>query len=534
MRIRDLSLLLVAPALVAQSQPTFYAAFQDGQEAERQEHWAAAIAAYSRAIALRPVSAARVIIYGNNLLTGYYPYTRLARCELELGHAKAAGAWLDRAAAQGEPLPERTSLRTRLERLRPNPSPVVAPPAAAPPALPVAPPVQNPVAAAAPPPPETRATVVPPPPSMAPLPREAPIPATLVPRPAPALPSVQDGAPQAAPPPPPPARVPPAQPESSHRTGLGWLLAAVLAAVAGSAAWARRRRPPVEGAFRDPERIGPYRIERLLGRGGFASTYLAQHEAKGTPVALKVLHPYRQDDPEFLGRFRQEARLGARLDHPNLVRLLDPGPETGVPYLAMEYVSGRRLDQVLREDGRPSLPDLLRLARAIAEGMAYAHSHGVVHRDLKPGNIMLAGDRVKIMDFGISRVVDSETLTTTYAFLGTPLYAAPEAQTKTQVGPAADRYSFGVLLFELLTGHPPFRGETPFEILDQHRSAALPDLRALRPDAPEPLVGLIERLCRKDPGQRPDDDEILAVLARGAESTPVGAVAVRAPDSPPR
>ncbi|MDE3032876.1 MAG: hypothetical protein KGI56_04365, partial [Acidobacteriota bacterium] len=128
MRIRGLSLLLVAPALMAQSQPTFYAAFQDGQEAERQEHWAAAIAAYSRAIALRPASAARVIIYGNNLLTGYYPYTRLARCELELGHAQAAGAWLERAAAQGEPLAERTSLRARLEQLRPEPTPGEAPP----------------------------------------------------------------------------------------------------------------------------------------------------------------------------------------------------------------------------------------------------------------------------------------------------------------------------------------------------------------------------------------------------------------------
>ena len=231
-------------------------------------------------------------------------------------------------------------------------------------------------------------------------------------------------------------------------------------------------------------------------------------------MALKVLHPYRQDDPEFLGRFRQEARLGSRLDHPSIVRLLDPGPEEGAPYLAMEYVSGRRLDQALREDGPPTLPDLLRLAQEIAGGMAYAHAHGVVHRDLKPGNIMLAGDRVKIMDFGISRVVDSETLTTTYAFLGTPLYAAPEAQTRTQVGPAADRYSFGILLFELLAGHPPFTGETPFEILDQHRSVALPDLRTLRPDAPEPLVDLIERLCRKEPGQRPGDEEVLDLLAR--------------------
>jgi serine/threonine-protein kinase len=314
---------------------------------------------------------------------------------------------------------------------------------------------------------------------------------------------------------PPPPAAGERDPQKPGWTGL--LLGGAGILLAGGAWFLFRRRPAPEPGFRDPDRIGPYRIERLLGRGGFASTYLAHHEAKGTAVALKVLHPYRQDDPEFLGRFRQEAQLGARLDHPNLVRLLDPGPEEGTPYLAMEYVSGRRLDRALREEGPPALSDLFRLAGEIAGGMAYAHAHGVVHRDLKPGNIMLAGNRVKIMDFGISRVVDAETLTTTYAFLGTPLYAAPEAQTKTQVGPAADRYSFGVLLFELLAGHPPFRGETPFEILDQHRSAALPDLRVIRPDAPEPLVDLIERLCRKDPGQRPDDDEILAVLAGWAE-----------------
>jgi serine/threonine-protein kinase len=293
----------------------------------------------------------------------------------------------------------------------------------------------------------------------------------------------------------------------------GFFLAGLGLLIAGGG-WflLRKRRPPLRG-LGEPDRIGPYRIERLLGRGGFASTYLARHEIKGRSVALKVLHPYRQDDPEFLGRFRQEARLGALLEHPNIVRLLDSGPEEGAPYLAMEYVFGRRLDQVLREDGPPSLPDLLRLAQELAAGMAYAHSHGVVHRDLKPSNVMLADGHIKIMDFGISRVMDSETLTTTYAFLGTPLYAAPEAQTKTQVGPAADRYSFGILLFELLAGSPPFKGDTPFETLDQHRSAALPDLRTLRPEAPPALVELIEQLCRKDPSERPDDGEILDLLA---------------------
>jgi len=523
MRVAPLLGLLVAPALLAQSQSTFYAAYQDGLDAERRGDWGTAAAAYRRAIELRPASAGRVVIYGNNLLLHYYPYTRLARCEIELGHRDPAAALLAQAASKGEPVPEREGLLRRLAQPAAHPAP---PPAGVSGPAPAQAPVPGPApsseskpspAPLAPPPiPQRPPPPVPAPPGPAAVQKERPGPA--VSRPPVSRPLVSrepqaSAAPQA--PALPSATTPPAPaPEPRRRWQTALLLAgSALLLAGGASAILRRRRTVPDPAYRDPDRIGPYRIERLLGRGGFASTYLARHEAKGTPVALKVLHPYRQDDPEFLGRFRQEARLGALLDHPGIVRLLDPGPEEGTPYLAMEYVSGRRLDQALREDGPPALPDLLHLAQEIAGGMAYAHAHGVVHRDLKPGNIMLAGDRVKIMDFGISRVVDSETLTTTYAFLGTPLYAAPEAQTKTQVGPAADRYSFGVLLFELLAGRPPFTGETPFEILDQHRSSALPDLRVLRPDAPGPLVDLIERLCRKDPAQRPEDDEVLDLLA---------------------
>lgn len=507
--------LLAGPALLAhQAQPTFYAAYQDGLDAEQRRDWAAAAAAYHRAIELRPTPAGRVVIYGNNLLLHYYPYTRQARCELELGHRDTAASLLVQEAAKGEPAPERESLLRRLARSATPPAPpaVAAPtPAQAPALRPLPPPAGEPKPTPAGPPPTATLPVAPPPGHEEGAPPELPArPGPSAIRPA-ASPEPRP-APAPAMPGPTSTRPTPPQPGPSWR---GRLFFAGAAALLAGGAWAllRRRRAVQDHGYRDPDRIGPYRVERLLGRGGFASTYLARHEAKGTPVALKVLHPYRQDDPEFLRRFRQEARLGTLLDHPAIVRLLDPGPVEGIPYLAMEYVSGRRLDQVLREDGPPALPDLLRLAREIAAGMAYAHAHGVVHRDLKPGNILLAGDRIKIMDFGISRVVDSETLTTTYAFLGTPLYAAPEVQTRTQVGPAADRYSFGILLFELLAGRPPFTGETPFEILDQHRRTPLPDLGVLRPDAPDVLVDLVERLCRKDPAQRPEDAEILAVLS---------------------
>jgi serine/threonine-protein kinase len=292
----------------------------------------------------------------------------------------------------------------------------------------------------------------------------------------------------------------------------------------GLLVWARNRKkrrfwrtpgawPPADqGPGLPSEVVGPYRLDRLLGRGGFADTFFARHEITGQVVALKLPHPHRADDPEFRARFRLEARLGALLDHPNLVRILDPGPEEGRPYLAMEYVPGERLDERLQARGALPLMEALNTARQVAEAMAHAHAHGVVHRDLKPGNILLTPGGAKVMDLGIARVMDAETVTTTYAFLGTPLYAAPEAQLKTHVGPAADRYSLGVILFHMLAGQPPFQGETPFEILDRHRSALPPDLQALRPEAPGTLLRLVIRLLDKEPDQRPDDAEITRTL----------------------
>jgi len=503
----------LAPFLMAQAQSTFYAAYQDGLDAERQGQWKAAAAAYRRAIELRPASAARVVIYGNNLLNNYSPYTHLARCLLESGDLEGAQAALGKAAHHGEPKGERDALGHALNlkaaaaaAKEPASAPAPAenaskplPPAAAPQTQPAAPPpaAEGPATVAtAPTPSQPEATR----PAQKEAPAQAPAPA-----------QASGPTPTTA-----PATTPTHSPEVQQGAGrarwLAWPIGALLALAGAVLIRRRRHRVLEESSFKDPEQLGPYRIERLLGRGGFASTYLARHTTTKAPVALKLLHPYRHDDPEFLRRFRQEAKLGAMLDHPNLVRLLDPGPETGPPWLAMEYVSGRRLDQVLQEDGPLALPVFLRIALQIAGAMAHAHSLGIVHRDLKPGNVIFDGDQAKVMDFGISRIVDSNTLTTTYAFLGTPRYAAPEAQRKVQVGPAADRYAFGIILFELLAGHPPFDGETPFEILDKHRRDPLPDLSVLRPDLPADLVDLVERLCRKDPDQRPGDDEVLSVL----------------------
>ncbi len=490
--------------LLAQTQPTFYAAFEDGRDLERKGDWKGALHAYQRAASLRPSSAPQVLIYGNNLLRDYFPYTRMARCLVEMGDLEAAEAELSRAQAQHEPAKEREVLGRRLKELREARQIKETPKL---PVVPTEPPAQH------------NPDPAPPHSEPAPSPARPALPLPTAPQATPILPAPKPSPKVVA-----PSLVQPAVPETSKRVEPApliappppvkstpwwpWLLLSI-----PLGAWLFRRRSAAahQGEFAEPERIGPYHIERLLGRGGFASTYLARHLQTGQKVALKRLHPYRLEDPEFIGRFHQEARLGARLSHPNLVRLVDPGPTEGQPWIAMEYVEGKRLDLHLKEGLLP-LEEALRIGLGMAEGLAYAHAQGVVHRDLKPANVILDATGVRIMDFGIARVMDAETLTTTYAFLGTPRYAAPEAQLKTTVGPASDRYSLGIILFEMLAGHPPFQGETPFELLDQHRRAPLPNLEEFRPEIPPEMVRLVNRLVAKEPDERPEDAELVRSL----------------------
>ncbi|MBK8726479.1 MAG: serine/threonine protein kinase [Holophagaceae bacterium] len=263
-------------------------------------------------------------------------------------------------------------------------------------------------------------------------------------------------------------------------------------------------------------KVGPYLITQVLGRGGCATTYLAVHELDGTEVAVKIPHPHIVIDPDFLARFRREAELGAVLDHPRIVRILDPGPTEGDAWIAMTLVRGTTLESHLdafraRREAI-GLPELVHIASDIAEAIAHAHNKGVVHRDLKPANVMLGELGAQVMDFGIARLIDS-TMTSTTVFIGTPNYSAPEAIVSPKVGPPADRYALGIILFEMLTGEVPFRGDTAFHVLDQHRSAPLPDLHQLRPDAPPRLIRLVERLCAKRSDERPEDGEVITILA---------------------
>jgi hypothetical protein len=530
--VRWLPVLLAVP-LLAQQQPTFYSAWQDGLNAEKAGHWAEAAAAFRRALELRPAPSPRIVIYGNNLLFHYYPRTRLARCLVELGDLDGAEAELQKAGR--EPAGEREALTRRIQGLRPKnnlrPAPIQPERETAP-----SPPRPSPA------PPAATLTVelpsspdkgIPPPdngvPRVEPALANMQEPANLAKAPREPLPKAGSAAPPEGPlnTPPPPAQ----RPTAETPRPLPWMPLGLGAGLALVAAWAWTRRSARKVRFDRrgagapsfspgalPKTVGPYRIERLLGRGGFSDTFLAQHGTTGQEVALKVPHLHRADDAEFRARFHQEAQLGARLIHPNLVRILDPGQVTGRPYLAMEYLPGPTLDERLGKQGSLPLDEFLTIATGAAKAMAHAHAHGVVHRDLKPGNILLTAQGPKVMDLGIARIMDAATVTSTYAFLGTPLYAAPEAQLKTHVGPAADRYSLGVILFHMLTGAPPFLGETPFEILDRHRSALPPDLTLQRPDVPPALNRLVSRLLDKEPDQRPEDSEILRVLAEVAAS----------------
>lgn len=495
--------LAAGTALVAQTQSTFYSAYEDALEAMGQGRWREASLALNRAIHLRPRSGGLVQTYGTNLLPDYYPYVRLARCYVELGELDGARRCLVLSERQGEPKVQREALEARLALLT-APPPQPAPPKVIPPVqtlpaeVPVVPESEGKGPLTEPPPLARLLKPVAPPPKEAAPPPERP-------KPKPAAAPRVDPLPLPTPLPQPGPR--PLLPRHSYAVlaGVGLFLTVLL--------FRRMKKRKVElpepSAL--PEQVGPYRILRRLGRGGFATTYLAQHEQRGEPVALKVPHPHLLDDAEAMRRFHQEALLGATLDHPNLVRVLDPGPEGASSWMAFEYVEGPVLEALLAEPGLLPLSRVLEVALAVAEALAHAHAHGIVHRDLKPANILMSRP-IRVMDFGIARLMDTQTLTTTYAFLGTPRYSAPEAQLKTGVGPAADRYSLGILLFEMLAGHPPFEGDTPFEILERHRRDPLPDLRKLRPDVPEALARLVSRLARKEPDERPEDAEVIQRL----------------------
>ncbi len=254
--------------------------------------------------------------------------------------------------------------------------------------------------------------------------------------------------------------------------------------------------------------IGPggrYRIEGELGRGAMGIVYRARDAVLERSVALKELPVYLAQDAERVSRFRQEARVLARLSHPNIVHLYDLIEEEGRILLAMELVEGGDLETLLEERGALPVPLAARLGVQIAEALAYTHERGIVHRDLKSANVLLTAQGVpKITDFGLAKLAQSSQATQEGAILGSPLYMSPEQAAGRPADHRSDLYSLGILLYRMVTGNPPFRGETA-SVLAQHLTQPPEAPRAAVPGLPEELERLILSLLEKDPERREQD-----------------------------
>jgi serine/threonine-protein kinase len=268
---------------------------------------------------------------------------------------------------------------------------------------------------------------------------------------------------------------------------------------------------------------GRYELEELVGTGGMSSVYKARDRLLERDVALKVLHDRFAADPETIERFRREARAVAQLSHPNVVTVIDRGEDGGRQFIVFEYVEGESLKALADRTGPLPVRLALELATQIARALAYAHDRGIVHRDVKPQNVLLNGDgKPKVTDFGIARTVDVDGVTQTGTVMGTSSYIAPEQASGDPVGPATDVYSLGVVLYELLAGQPPFGGENFVAVALRHVHEPVPDLLARRPDVPPRVADAVTRALAKDPEARFSSmaefaDELSRCLAERAE-----------------
>ena len=265
-----------------------------------------------------------------------------------------------------------------------------------------------------------------------------------------------------------------------------------------------------------------YVIKRKLGSGGMAVVYLAEDQELGRPVALKLLDDRHASDEQFVERFRREAQSAAGLNHPNIVSIFDRGHAAGTYYIAMEYLDGRTLKELLVRNGPTPVPIAIDYARQILGALSFAHRNGIVHRDIKPHNIIVGSDgRLKVTDFGIARSGASQ-MTEAGSIVGTAQYLSPEQARGAPVDPRSDLYSLGIVLYEMLTGSVPFTGDTPVEIAMKHLSQVPEPPSTLRPDVPHDLDAVVMRALAKAPEQRYDSaEEMDADLARVARGVSV-------------
>ena len=281
-----------------------------------------------------------------------------------------------------------------------------------------------------------------------------------------------------------------------------------------------------------------YEIQNRIGRGGMADVFLARDVLLDRPVAIKVLFPEYATDPNFVERFRREAQSAANLNHPNIVSVYDWGKYSNTYYMAMEYVQGRTLADILRANGHVSSVQAAEIASEVSAALAFAHKNGVVHRDIKPANILIgSAGAVKVADFGIARAMNSATennLTQVGSVMGTATYFSPEQAQGAQPDPRSDLYSLGIVLYEMVAGHPPFTGENPVGIAYKQVHDAPKPLNQLVADVPRPFEAIVAKLLAKKPEQRyADADALRDDLRRFRSGEPVQALAGATPTGPP-
>ena len=251
--------------------------------------------------------------------------------------------------------------------------------------------------------------------------------------------------------------------------------------------------------------IAGHRIERLIGRGGMSVVYLAEHRRLGTKIALKVLAPTFSGDDEFQERFRRESRLAASLDHPNVIPIYDAGEDNGMLYITMRYIDGPDLGTLVAQEGQLPLSRMLFIVEQIAGALDEAHAAGLVHRDVKPQNILIdtKQDRAYLSDFGIVKhTLTGQSLTRTGSFLGTAHYSSPEQIEGRPVDARTDVYSLGGVVYTCLVGSPPYEKDTEVAVMNAHLSEPPPALNVFRPDLPPALGHVIATAMAKDKDDR--------------------------------
>ncbi len=280
---------------------------------------------------------------------------------------------------------------------------------------------------------------------------------------------------------------------------------------------------------------GRYRVTSRIARGGMATVFLATDSRLDREVAIKVMHPHLADDPQFVARFHREAKSAARMSHPNVVAVFDQGQEGDVVYLVMEYVPGTTLRDLITDRGALTVGEALEVLQPLLDALSAAHRAGLVHRDVKPENVLITADgRVKVADFGLARAAStSHSSATTGMLMGTAAYLSPELVTRGVADARSDVYAAGIMTFEMLTGRQPFVGEVPIQVAFQHVNDEVPAPSSIDPGLPVAVDEIVTWSTARDPDLRPRDAAELAALARRVHDQLSDAELDRIPAGPP-